>query len=456
MIKILIAVKDREAAIIINNFIQEIGYVPTILIEISELIKRLSEGNYNILFIDSDFLQEFELNLGNFIKDEFPQLQVIVIAKSDKKNLAIDIAEKNNFFYLECPVNINELKYVLKKVVDEIEKQKTVDLSYFENKFVGKSEKILKIKNLIKKIAKNDSNVLIIGETGTGKELVARAIYEMSHRANGVFVTINCAAIPENLIEAELFGYKKGAFTGATSDKKGLIELADNGTLFLDEIGDLSLNLQAKLLRVLEYKELRPLGDEKVKKVNVRVIAATNQDLAQLVKEKKFREDLFFRLNVVLINLPPLRERREDIPLLIRFFIEKYNRAYNKNIIGIEPRARIILAHYDYPGNVRELENIIQHAVIFCEKDTITVEDLPANMQNISVFNQLEEHKEENVQPASNFIDKELNLAEVEKRAILKAFEKYGNNHTKVAKILGISRSTLWRKIKEHNLMIEK
>ncbi len=457
MKKILIIMKDREEAIRINNFLLENKYFSFIFLEISDLLKKITSEKFDLLIIDIDIMKEFELNLAKYLKEELPDTKILIIAK-DKINEAIEIAEKNNLYYIQSPVNLNELKFIIKKISESIERQKIYNLEYFENRFIGKSEKIVKIKNLIKKIAKNNSNILITGETGTGKELVARAIYELSNRSEGAFITVNCAAIPENLLESELFGYKKGAFTGATENKRGLIELADNGTLFLDEIGDLSLNLQAKLLRVIEYKELRPLGEEKTKKVDVRIISATNQDLLQLIKEKKFREDLFFRLNVVHINIPPLRERKEDIALLIRFFIEKYNAINKKNIIGIDQRARFILLHYDYPGNIRELENIIQHAVIFCEKEIIQVEDLPQNIQNLSLFERLEEHKENDEQDKSitGDIDKDLNLAEVEKKIILKAFAKYGNNHTKVAKVLGISRSTLWRKIKEYNLMIKE
>ncbi len=375
---------------------------------------------------------------------------MLIVTPKESVETAIKYASDLRFNYIISPINLNELKFI----IDSTEKLtgRTTSTDYFSDKFIGKSEKIKKVLNTIHKISKSDSNILITGETGTGKELIARSIYELSPRSNNAFVAVNSAAIPENLLESELFGYKKGAFTGATTDKKGLIELADNGTLFLDEIGDLSLNLQSKILRVIEYGELRRLGDEILRKVNIRVIAATNQDLFQLIKEKKFREDLFFRLNVIHIHIPPLRERREDIPLLIRFFIEKYNKEYKKNIIGIDSRARAVLMQYDYPGNVREVDNIIQHAFIMTESDIIRFEDLPVYLQNITPFYRLTQHSQ---QPHDNTSeDKEFLLADLEKQTIIKAFSKFGSNHTKVAKALGISRSTLWRKMKEYKIEI--
>jgi two-component system nitrogen regulation response regulator GlnG/two-component system response regulator HydG len=302
-------------------------------------------------------------------------------------------------------------------------------------------------------VAKSESNILITGETGTGKELISRAIHELSRRAHAPFIAVNCAAIPENLLESELFGYKKGAFSGAVADKKGLIELADKGTLFLDEIGDLSLNLQSKLLRVLEYRELRMLGDETVKNVDIRIIAATNQDLAAMMREKKFREDLFFRLNVININIPPLRERKEDIPLLIRFFIEKYNKLGGRSIVSIDPRAIKLLGFYNYPGNVRELDNIIQHAFAMAHNDILEVEDLPVHLQNLTPYFELASHEEVSDKLAMEKGEAtDLLLSVIERNTIIKGFSRYAGNHTKVAKALGISRSTLWRKMKEYKI----
>lgn len=449
MKKILIALRDKDDAIRINNFLEDSNYSINIITDPSLLINTISNKEYNILILDFHFIEMSELNIMKFLKERYKNIDVIVITPKESVDRAINFAKDLRFNYITSPINLNELKFIIDS--NKKSESKSFSTDYFSDRFIGKSEKIRKIIGTIHKISKSYSNILITGETGTGKELIARGIYELSPRSSNAFVAVNSAAIPENLLESELFGYKKGAFTGATSDKKGLIELADNGTLFLDEIGDLSLNLQSKILRVIEYGELRRLGDEELRKVNIRVIAATNRDLFQLIKEKKFREDLFFRLNVIHIHIPPLRERREDIPLLIRYFIEKYNKEYGRNIIGIEPRARGMLMHYDYPGNVREVDNIIQHAFIMTESDIIKIEDLPVYLQNITPFYQLEQHTQ---QEDKNMADKEFLLAELEKQTIIKAFAKFGSNHTKVAKALGISRSTLWRKMKEYSIEI--
>ncbi len=454
MIKVLIALTDKEEAIKTNNFLNDNGYLPYIAVDSSSLTSKITTSDFEILILDIDIVEKSELNIVKFIKERKPGMQVIIIASKEKINEAIALAKKDAFMHLSKPTNLNELKLIIEKATvsgGRATVEKYDNEEFFSAKFIGKSEKIKKIINIARKVAKGDSNILITGETGTGKELLAREIYETSNRASEPFITVNCAAIPETLLESELFGYKKGAFTGAVTDKKGLMELSDNGTLFLDEIGDLDLSLQAKLLRVIEYKEFRQLGDENLKKVNIRIIAATNKDLRELIKEKKFREDLFFRINVIHINILPLRERKEDIPLLIRFFMEKYNKIYAKNIVGIDLKSKTLLAYYNYPGNIRELENIIQHAFIMSQGDTITIDDLPAYVHQVHPYHELTEHEEV---LTGNGYDRELALPEVEKRTIMLAFEKYGKTYARVAKALGISRSTLWRKIKEYGIKI--
>ena len=309
------------------------------------------------------------------------------------------------------------------------------------NEIIGKSSAIKKIHNLIEKIAPTDSTVMIQGETGTGKELVAKAIHNLSKRADKPFVTVNCGAIPENLIESELFGHKKGSFTGAIDTKSGLFETTNEGTFFMDEISEMPANLQVKLLRVLENGEIRRIGENEPRKVDVRIISASNKDLWKLVESDKFREDLFFRLNVIQIYIPPLRERKEDIPALIRHLLEIYNTKYEKNIISISDDTLSILLNYSYPGNVRELENILQHAIIFSENNTISKNDLPVNI--LSSRPLLKSAPEE---------QEILKLDDMEREFIKKTLFKSNNNQTESAKTLGISRSTLWRKIKKYQL----
>lgn len=313
---------------------------------------------------------------------------------------------------------------------------------------IGKSHAMRKVLAMVQRVAPTDSPVLILGETGTGKELVARMIHELSPRRPKPFVAVNFGAIPDNLIESELFGHKRGAFTGAVGESGGLFARAEGGTFFMDEIGEMPFSLQVKLLRVLENREVRRVGDTESRGVDVRLVAATNRDLWKDVEAGRFREDLFFRLNVVQIYLPPLRERKEDIPTLIRHFLEQFNRQYEKTIIGFTDEALGILMDYEYAGNVRELENIIQHAVIFSEDNTVGPDDLPSQLTMVRPRLTTTPSPE-----ASAGSDGEVStLEQVEKQAIQGALVKYKHNHTEVAKRLGISRSTLWRKLKQYGL----
>ncbi|OGF44382.1 MAG: hypothetical protein A2452_09665 [Candidatus Firestonebacteria bacterium RIFOXYC2_FULL_39_67] len=313
----------------------------------------------------------------------------------------------------------------------------------------GRSPAVKKVYNLISKVAPTDSTVLLTGETGVGKGVFAEAIHRLSKRVEGPFVSINCSAIPEALLESELFGYKKGSYTGATADRKGLMEEANKGSIFLDEIGDMSLSLQSKMLHVLENGEVRRLGDNEYKKIDVRIIAATNKDLWKEIGLGKFREDLFFRINVIRLHIPPLRERREDIQILIRYFMEKYNKDYSKDVIRISDEVLSVLLNYDYPGNVRELENIVKHAIIFSENGIITKSDLPSGMPEPTL---LEAPKGELFKERNILGEDFETIASMEKRLISETLQKTNNNHTITAKKLGVSRSTLWRKMKEYGI----
>ncbi len=300
-----------------------------------------------------------------------------------------------------------------------------------------------RIFKLVTKVAPTESTVLILGESGTGKELIARAIHLQSRRQNGAFVPVNCAALPDSLIESELFGYVRGAFTGAAQARRGLIEEAEGGTLFLDEVGDMPLSTQVKLLRFLENNEVRRLGDNEVHIVDARVIAATNVSLQQLMREGRFREDLFYRLNVVTIELPTLRERREDIPILASYFLEKDAHRAGKSFEGFAPDAKAALVGYDYPGNVRELENAIQRAVTVAEGDQIARADLPPSF--------FTPHFLEAVQSDESARDA-WSLDDVERDHIARVLKRQKGNVTNTARQLGISRTTLWRKMHKYRL----
>lgn len=307
-----------------------------------------------------------------------------------------------------------------------------------KTRLISKSPSMSYIIEIAKTVADTNANVLLEGESGTGKNVLAKYIHNLSSRRDKPFIKINCAAIPENLLESELFGYVKGAFTGAIKDKPGKVELADKGTLFLDEIGELPIYLQSKLLHLIQEKEFERLGDLKTRKVDIRIIAATNRDLYQLVKEGKFREDLYYRLKVISIKVPPLRERKEDIPFLINYFIEFYSENYKKKIKKISQEALRILLEYDYPGNIRELENIIERAVILSENGNIDIKHLP-NELIISIENKTLNEKK------NKFSERE---------TLLEALRQANGNKTLAAKILGIDRVTLWRKLKKYEIGI--
>lgn len=325
------------------------------------------------------------------------------------------------------------------------------------NKFIGRSEAIKKVFKLIEKVAKTDSTVLIYGESGTGKELVARAIHRKSPRAKKPLVPVNCGAIPSDLIESELFGYVKGAFTGAYANRPGRFEVADGGSIFLDEIGELPLNLQVKLLRVIQEKTFERVGDTKQIRVDVRIIAATNKDLEEEVKKGRFREDLYYRLNVIPIYVPPLRERREDIPLLVEYFLEKFNREKGLSIKGIEKEVVDALVEYSWPGNVRELENIIERMMVLAEGDVITLDDLPEKIKGGSGREEKRELDKEDMLSIINLPEEGINLKEfldkIEEKLILQALERTGNVKERAARLLGLNRTTLVEKLKRRGLL---
>jgi len=391
-----------------------------------------------------DFLKEFKkANL---------ETTVIMMSAYGTVDTAIEAMKLGAYDYISKPFKPDEIILTLKKA-DERERlrrenerlRKEINREYgFEN-IVSKNENMQKIFDVIKKVAPYKSTILIMGESGTGKELVAKALHYSSDRSQSPFIPVNCGAIPENLLESELFGHAKGAFTDAIRTKKGLFEEADGGTLFLDEIGELPLQLQVKLLRVLQDGEIRRVGEAKSIKIDVRIVAATVKDLIREVNEGRFREDLFYRLNVFPIHLPPLRERKEDIPMLVAHFIKKYNVAIGKNVAGIHPKALEVLLNYRWFGNVRELENTIERAIVLADGSDIEKDNLPIEIQGFQEKVQLPPIAEENysIKKASKIM--EINL-------IQKALEKTKGNHTHAARLLEISHRALLYKIKEYGL----
>ena len=324
--------------------------------------------------------------------------------------------------------------------IEELKKE--LSQKYTLGDIISKNHKIHEIFNILPDIAESDSTVLVQGASGTGKELFAKAIHNLSRRKTKPFVKVNCGALPDTLLESELFGYVKGAFTDAKKDKPGRFALANEGTIFLDEVGDMSPSLQVKLLRVLQEKEFEPLGSTSPRKTDVRIVAATNKDLSRLVNEGKFRDDLFYRLNVVKIELPLLRERREDIPLLIDAFVQKFNAKMGKQVIGVSDEVMGALMRYDYLGNVRELENIIEHAFVLCKGNRIDLDCLPKEITA----------NQEKISSPTVPLPGETPIERAEAEVIERTLKKYDGNRIKTAKELGLDRTTLWRKIKKYGL----
>jgi DNA-binding NtrC family response regulator len=373
-----------------------------------------------------------------------PDLPVVMITAYGTMELAIQAMRSGAYDYITKPFDPEQILHDVLHIVDHYRKTKEnirlkrrLAQEFDVSEIVGQSTQINEILDVVRRVASTPSSVLIFGQSGTGKELVAKALHYLGERASNPFVTVNCAAIPDTLLESELFGHKKGSFTDAVADKKGRFEEADGGTIFLDEIGDMSLPLQSKILRVLQEREFTPIGETKSRRVNVRIVTATNRDLGEAIQKGEFREDLYFRINVISIRMPPLRERREDIPLLVEHFIRRYNYSIGKRIREITDDALEILMDYHWPGNIRELENLIERAVIFANGDTLDAQTIRQNMV----------HWERPVQGIEALLERHGNYKEAveafERELIKRAFEWSKGHFSQAAKHLGLSRHAL-------------
>src|SRR4030095_9359496 len=381
------------------------------------------------------------------LKDIDPSPEVIVISGQGTLARAVEAGQAGAFYFLEKPVSQDGLIDMIRKAVDRTQERaehqqlkEQIRGQYSFANIVRQSQKMKHLFELIESVAASDANILIQGENGTGKELIANAIHYNSNRVKGPFIKINCAAIPKDLIESELFGYKKGAFTGANTDKVGLFEMAEGGSLLLDEIGEMPPYLQTKLLRVLQEREYRPIGSDRIVHVDFRLICATNIDLDLALREGKLREDLYFRINTITLRVPALRERSEDIPLLCNFFLSKFNQRYQKAVRTIAPAAYHVLIRHRWPGNVRELENVIERGVLVAKGNEITVNDLPESLRT------------ENATTTEFVIPPHRTLAEIERMAILQTLQRTNWNKQEAAQILGLYRPTLYSKMKKHEI----
>jgi len=415
-----------------------------------EAYEKLLETNYDLVLTDLEMPEMKGTELLEKIREFSPRTTTIVVTAYGSLETAISALRNGASDYILKPIEFDDLLIKVKRLFEMkdllIENQilrSELQRSTEDRIIIGKSFAIRKVFDLIDSVADTDSTVLITGKSGTGKELVAKALHYTSKRKSKPFVVVNCGAISDTLIESELFGHKKGAFTGAVSDKEGFIKAADEGTLFLDEIGEMPLDLQVKLLRTIQEKEYTPVGTTKSIPLNIRFVASTNKNLSDEIKAGKFREDLFYRLNVVEIILPSLKDRKEDIPLLANHFVNKYRKEMNKGIKGISEEAMRVLINHDWKGEVRELENVIERSVIFCNDEFIGIDNLPSSF--------IEDKNEFNIAPSNSLED---SVKKYERNIIMNALHINDFNKEKTAEYLNVGLSTLYRRFKELNIKI--
>ena len=448
-IKILVADDEPSHRKMIDAVLAAEGYEVTLAEDGQAAISAVENRFYDLVIMDVRMPNVDGIQALQRIKQMSPDIPVIIMTAYASVGTAVDALKSSAYDYLIKPLDIEELKILVAKALHHHQleqeniylKERLNDRFDFSN-IIGRSPAMKKLFETMALVAPSEATVLIVGESGTGKELIANAVHQNSPRKDLPFVKVNCAALPETLLESELFGHEKGAFTGAIARKQGRFQLAHNSSILLDEIAEMAPSTQAKILRVLQEREFEPVGSTQTMKVDTRVIAATNKNLEDEIREGRFREDLYYRLNVVTVDVPPLRERREDIPLLADLFLKQYAEKNRRLIKGFTPRATDLLMRYDWPGNVRELENIIERAVIMSRGEMITPLEFPIDLQNLD-----EELKESRIDLTPG-----RSLKEVEKVMILRTLEESGGNRTHAARILGISRRTLQLKLKEYGI----
>ncbi|MBP1748453.1 MAG: two component system response regulator, sigma54-specific [Deltaproteobacteria bacterium] len=448
MIRVLIVDDEEQLVEAFRKKLSRDGLSVTAAFTAREALAVMKKHTFDVCVLDIRLPDMDGVELLKTIKKNEPNLEIIMLTGHASVDTAIQSMKLGAYDYLSKPCKLTELSNVIQKAYEKkslrerniVLEQQLQRVEKAQDPFIGASEPMNEIKRLTRLVAPSDVPVLVLGETGTGKELVARAIHALSPRSASQFVAVNSSSLQESLLESELFGYKKGAFTGAQSDKIGLLELADKGTFFIDEIGDMGMTIQAKFLRTLETGIFRRLGDTRESNVDVRFIFATNKSLESEVKEKRFRKDLFFRLNTFIITLPPLRDRNDDIPLLADYFLGKFARGTTKKILSRE--AMNILKNYRWPGNVRELANVMERAVLVsAARDTIVSEDLPQSMMEVSFT----DHDPDGM----DILADELTLRRIEQEHIERVLNLARGNKSKAARMLGISRRKLYLKTQE-------
>lgn len=423
------------------------GYTVFLAADGKQGLEILERGDIDLVITDLKMPEVSGEEILAKVTGETPGIPVIVLTGHGTIDSAVDAMRKGAYDFLTKPVNLDRLSLLVKRALErrEISLQNSVYRKEIEGKttfenMIGKSHEIQKVFDLVKKVAPSKASVLITGESGVGKEMIANALHNLSPRKDKPFIKVHCAALSDSLLESELFGHEKGAFTGAIAMKRGRFELAHEGTIFLDEIGEISQNVQVKLLRVIQERKFERVGGEETLDVDVRIIAATNRNLEEEIKKGNFREDLYYRLNVVNINVPPLRERKDDIPIMVNNFIRKFSKENNKNITTVDTKAKNALYSYDWPGNIRELRNCIEGAVVIAEGSTLRLEDLPPAVRK----------SQEN---SSISIPAGTDMDTAEKIIIRETLLFCHGNKSKTAQVLGIGRKTLHRKLMEMNLV---
>lgn len=456
---ILIVDDEKSILFSLKAALSKEGYQVRTAENPGEALKILEPGAFQVIISDYNMPGMNGMEFLQQVKKVDEEVVFILMTAYGSEKLAIEAMKQGAYDYFSKPFDIEEMRVIVAKACERFslafEKKSLAERFLVEpdqDRLIGDSAPTRLVKEKIEQVAKSDITVLIQGESGTGKELVAEALQRKSNRASGPFVTLNCAALPENLIESELFGYEKGAFTGAVARKRGKFEIASGGTIFLDEIGDMALNTQAKVLRVIQEREVERLGGSKPIKVDVRIIAATHKDLKELIEQKQFREDLFYRINVVNIQLAPLRERSEDIPMLVEHFVKIAAEKANREIKGLTPKAMTAMKNFKWPGNVRQLQNIIEGAAVFARGNMIDIENLPEEIRlgftpeaTTGTFDWLEEQIND-----GRTLDEV--VAQVEKELIMRLLKVAEGNQSKAAQLLGIKRGTLQYKMKTYDI----
>jgi len=443
--KILIVDDEPDICKALEFLLNREGYAVTAVNSGEDAIEKLKTEGFDVVITDLKMGKVDGMTVLEKSKETAPDMPVIIMTAFASIESAVEAMKRGAADYIVKPFLNEEIKLTIKKILEQkkiisenIALKQQISQRMACKEFVATSDSMIKILETLEKVIPTKSNIIILGESGTGKGLIAEMIHCNSPRRDKPFISINCSAIPDGLLESELFGYKKGAFTGAVSDKLGLIPLAHQGTLFLDEIGDMPVSLQAKLLKILETGEVYPLGDTKPRIVDVRIISATNMDIENRIKEGRFREDLYWRLNVIEIKIPPLRERKDDIEVLVKHFTDKFSAEHKKNVKGIDKHAMSLLLGYSWPGNVRELRNVIERAVVLAEGEYITPENLPDKLKKA----------EREIKPSTL----KTYLSDYEKALLIKLYESHSRDKEETARALGIDLATLYRKFKKYGI----